>query len=77
MAEHDEDHHGNSLAAWVMVGIVLLAGAIMAVAFIIPNVPLILASAVLMVLGLVAGKVMALAGYGVDGDISRRDANIS
>ena len=77
MAEHDDDHHGNSLAAWVMVGIVLLGAAIMAVGFIFPNIPLIIGSGVLMLAGLVAGKVLALAGYGVDGDVSRRDTNLS
>jgi hypothetical protein len=49
----------------------------MAVGFIFPNIPLIIGSAVLMLAGLVAGKVLALAGYGVDGDISRRDTNVS
>ena len=77
MTEHGDDHHGQSLAAWVMVGIVLLAGAIMAVAFIFPNIPLIIGSVILMIVGLVAGKVLALAGHGVDGAISRSDTNLS
>lgn len=77
MSEHDEEHHGHSLAAWVMVGVVLLAAAIMSVAFIFPNVPLFIGSVVLMVAGLVAGKVLALAGYGINGDVARRDSNLS
>ncbi|MEO6020401.1 MAG: DUF6704 family protein [Knoellia sp.] len=77
MTDHDDDHHGQSLAAWVMVGIVLVAGAIMAVAFIFPNIPLIIGSVILMIVGLVVGKVLALAGHGVDGAISRRDVNLS
>ncbi|MFC7492504.1 MULTISPECIES: HGxxPAAW family protein [unclassified Knoellia] len=77
MAEHDDDNHGNSVAAWVMVGIIILASAVMAVAMIFPNLPLFIGGVVLVVVGLVAGKVLALAGYGVNGAISRRDTNIS
>lgn len=78
MAEHDDDdNHGNSTAAWVMVGILLLASAVMSVAVAFPNVPLFIGGIVLAIVGLVAGKLLALAGYGVNGDVSRRDSNIS
>ena len=53
MAEHDDDHHGNSRAAWVMVGIVLLGAAIMAVGFVIPSLAVILGSVVVIVIGLI------------------------
>ena len=78
MAEHgDDDNHGNSVAAWVMVGIILLASAVMSIAMIFPNVPLFIGGVVLVIVGLVAGKVLALAGYGINGDISRSDTNLS
>lgn len=77
MAEHDDDNHGNSTAAWVMVGILLLAAAVMSVAVAFPNVPLFIGGVVLAIVGLVAGKVLALAGYGVNGAVSRRDTNLS
>lgn len=77
MAEHDDDNHGNSLAAWVMVGIVLLASAVMSIAMILPNLPLFIVGVVLVVVGLVAGKVLALAGYGINGDVARSDTNLS
>ena len=78
MSEHgDDDNHGNSVAAWVMVGTVLVASAIMSIAMIFPNVPLFVGGAVLVVVGLVAGKVLALAGYGINGDVARRDTNLS
>lgn len=77
MAEHDDDNHGNSLAAWVMVGVVLLGSAIMAAAFIWPSVGLFIAGVLVVIAGLVAGKVLALAGYGINGAIARRDANVS
>ena len=72
---HDDDHHGHSTAAWVMVGILLLASAVMALAVAFPNLPLFIGGIVLAIVGLVAGKVLALAGYGVNGDIARRDSN--
>lgn len=77
MAEHDDDGHGNSVAAWAMVGILLVASAVMSLAVIFPSVPLFIGGVVLAVVGLVVGKVLALAGYGVDGAISRSDTNIS
>ncbi|MFC7488940.1 HGxxPAAW family protein [Knoellia sp. CPCC 206453] len=78
MSEHgDDDNHGNSVAAWVMVGTVLVASAIMAIAMIFPNVPLFVGGVVLVIVGLVAGKVLALAGYGINGDVARSDTNLS
>ena len=77
MAEHDDDGHGNSVAAWVMVGILLVASAVMSLAVMFPSVPLFIGGVVLGIVGLVAGKVLALAGYGVDGAISRSDTNLS
>lgn len=65
MDEHDS--HGNSLAAWVSVGILMLASLVMSFAVFEPNVPLFIGGAVLAVVGLVAGKVLAMAGYGVEG----------
>lgn len=77
MAEHNDDHHGNSTAAWAMVGILLLGSAIMSLAVALASIPMFVGGAVVAVAGLVVGKVLALAGYGVDGAVSRRDSNIS
>ena len=77
MAEHHDDDHGNSVAAWTMVGILLVAAAVMSLAVAFPNVPLFIGGVVLAIVGVVAGKLLALAGYGVNGAISRRDTNIS
>lgn len=77
MAEHDDDNHGNSLAAWVMVGVVLLGSAIMSAAFIWPSVALFIVGVLVVIAGLVAGKVLALAGYGINGDVARSDTNLS
>ncbi|WP_353953625.1 HGxxPAAW family protein [Knoellia sp. S7-12] len=78
MAEHDDDdNHGNSVAAWVMVGLVLLGSFIMSLAFIFPSVALFVVGVVVVIAGLVAGKLMALAGYGINGDVARSDTNLS
>lgn len=77
MAEHHDDHHGNSLAAWVMVGIVLVAAAVMSIAVVIASVGLFIGGVVLTIVGLVAGKVLALAGHGVDGAVARSDSNLA
>ena len=61
--------------AWSLaVVVVVLAGAL---AVALASVAMFIGGLVLAVIGLVAGKVLALAGYGVDGAISRRDTNIS
>ncbi|PID97036.1 MAG: hypothetical protein CSA84_01345 [Actinomycetales bacterium] len=64
-SEH-HDNHGQSLAAWVGIGILLVASCMMAVAVAVTNWGLFWAGAILSVLGVIAGKVLAMAGYGVD-----------
>ena len=63
MEEQHEDH-GHSVAAWTMVGIILVGAIIGCIAVIIPSVPVGILSAVVIVLGAVAGKVLSMAGYG-------------
>lgn len=65
LAEFDD--HGHTLAAWVMVAILLLGAAIMSLAVAFPNVPLFIGGAVVLVVGLVTGRVMVGAGYGKNG----------
>lgn len=69
-AESDvHDHHGQSVASWTAVGVLLLASALIALSFPLADVrmPLLVVGIVLVVLGLVAGKVLASTGYGVGG----------
>jgi hypothetical protein len=63
MSEHVDDH-GHSVAAWTAVTILLVASAIMAIAVAFPNVWLFIGGVVLAVVGVVAGKVLSMAGYG-------------
>lgn len=61
MAEHG---HGHSVAAWTGVGILLVGSLVMSVAVVLTSLWLFIAGSVVCVLGVVAGKVLALAGYG-------------
>ena len=62
MSEHED--HGHSLAAWTAVGILIIASAIMAAAVLWTNLWVFIGGAALAVVGLVAGKVLSMAGYG-------------
>lgn len=61
------EHHGQSVAAWTAVGILLLAAALICLSFPLAAVrtPLLVIGLVLVVVGLVAGKVLAANGYGI------------
>lgn len=59
--------HGNTMAAWIMFGVIFVGFCISCVAFTIPAWPLFWAGGVVIVLGLVVGLVLKLAGFGVGG----------
>lgn len=61
MAEHG---HGHSVAAWTAVTILLVAAAIMSLAVVLASVWMFVAGGVLVVVGVIAGKVLAMAGFG-------------
>ena len=56
--------HGNTVAAWTAVGILLIAALVMALGVVLASVLVFVIGAVVAVVGVVAGKVLALAGYG-------------
>jgi ABC-type iron transport system FetAB permease component len=62
MSEHES--HGHSVAAWTAVTILLVASAVMALSVIFPSVFWFSVSWVLVLVGVVAGKVLSMAGYG-------------
>lgn len=69
MAHDDNDPgHGNSPAAWTAVIIMLIAFAIGTVAFWLDQPIVVVASAGLLIVGLIVGGIMSKAGYGVGGD---------
>lgn len=61
MAEHG---HGHSTAAWTAVGILLGASFLICLAVVVTSWPLAIVGIALMVVGLAAGKVLAMAGFG-------------
>jgi len=61
MAEHG---HGHSTAAWTAVGTLLAATFLISLAVVVRSWPLAIVGIVLAVVGLVAGKVLAMAGFG-------------
>jgi len=65
-SEHDPGH-GNSVAAWTAVSVITLGTLISAIAFPLTSVWVFWAGVVVIVLGVLAGKVLAMMGFGVHG----------
>jgi len=63
MAEHNE---GHSIAAWTAVTILLVASFLTCLAVVVTSWPLAIVGIVLMVVGVAAGKILAMAGFGQD-----------
>lgn len=57
-------NHGRTVAAWVTVTLLTIGGIITAVAMMFGSLPVSIAGAVVMVLGLVVGRVMRAMGLG-------------
>lgn len=72
MDEHQEDH-GHSIAAWAAVGIMLVGAAIGSIAVVMPSMVLGIIAAVVIVVGAIVGKVLAMAGYGSKPHDSERE----
>jgi hypothetical protein len=63
--EHEEhESHGHSRAAWTAVVIILIGTLVMSLAVVFPSVLWFAVGAIIVVAGAVAGKVLAMAGYG-------------
>lgn len=58
--------HGNSVAAWTAVGIMLLGSLIASIGVAIWSMPPIIIGAVVIVLGVAAWKILGKMGYGAD-----------
>jgi hypothetical protein len=73
MSENQTNHgHGDSVAAWVTVSIIIIAFAIGTLFFWFDNAPVVWGSVGLAVIGLVVGLFLKRAGYGVGGSKSKR-----
>lgn len=60
----DDNHHGNTPAAWTTVTIIMVASVIGTLAVILANWALFAGAMVLVVVGAIVGKVMQAAGLG-------------
>lgn len=67
MSHHEEPGHGNSVAAWTTVTIILVAFTIGTFFFFLENEPMVWASVALVFVGIIAGVVLKRMGYGVGG----------
>ncbi len=73
MSEHpDEPGHGNSVAAWATVGIIIAAFTIGTFFFFLDNALMVWLSAALALAGLGVGYYLKQNGYGVDGQKAKR-----
>ncbi len=65
----DEMHesHGHSRAAWTGVGVILVGTLVMSLAVSFPSVLWFIVGMGIAVLGIAAGKILAMAGYGAKG----------
>jgi hypothetical protein len=59
--------HGQSLASWTCVSVIMVGALVMAVAVVITTVWLFVVGAVIVVLGVISGKVLSAMGFGVSG----------
>ena len=69
MAEHrdaPEHREGHSVAAWTAVTILLIASFLICLAVMVTSWLMAIVGIVLVVVGVVAGKVLAMAGFGQD-----------
>lgn len=64
--------HGDSVASWTAVTIIMVAFAAGTLGFWFDNVPLIWASAVVALIGAPVGIYLKRAGYGVGGEKSKK-----
>ena len=58
------ESHGHSTAAWTAVVVILVGALVMALSVVFPSVLWFVVGAVVVVLGMAAGKILAMAGYG-------------
>lgn len=70
-ASNTEPGHGDSLAAWVTVSVIIFAFALGSLFFWLDQALLVWASAGLALVGLLAGWYLKRAGYGVGGSKSK------
>ncbi|HKG52290.1 MAG TPA: HGxxPAAW family protein [Actinomycetales bacterium] len=64
MAGEAHSNHGNTIAAWTGVGVIMIGSLIMAIAVVVTSLILFIIGGVVAILGVAAGKALSKAGYG-------------
>jgi hypothetical protein len=59
--------HGNSVAAWTAVGVIMVGFLIMCIAVAVTTMWVFIVGVVVVVLGAISGKVLAAMGFGISG----------
>jgi hypothetical protein len=59
------ENHGNSVAAWTAVSIVMVASCVGAIGVLVKEPWLFWVGVALIVVGVIAGKVLQMAGFGI------------
>jgi hypothetical protein len=62
--EHFESH-GHSLASWILVAFVLVGSFVAGLGIVLTMIWMIVVGAVIVVIGLILGRVLQMAGFGV------------
>lgn len=70
MAKVPHPDHGNSVAAWTAVTIVMIASCVAAVGVLISSPLLFWVGVALVVVGVASGKVLAMMGFGIKRELS-------
>lgn len=60
-------NHGNTVASWAMIGIIIVGAIVAAVGFDTFHWPVVIVGASIAVLGIIVGIVLKVAGYGQGG----------
>lgn len=63
--EELHESHGHSLASWVLVALVLVGSFLVCLAIVVTSVAMAVIGGVVCVFGLVLGRVLQMAGFGV------------
>jgi multisubunit Na+/H+ antiporter MnhG subunit len=64
MAGEAHSNHGNTIAAWTAVGVIMIGALISSFAVVFASVTMFVVGIVVCVLGVIVGKVLSKAGYG-------------
>ncbi|HEX2810920.1 MAG TPA: HGxxPAAW family protein [Kineosporiaceae bacterium] len=59
--------HGNSVAAWSAVGLIMVGFLVMSIAVAVTTMWLFIVGVVIVVIGAISGKVLAMMGFGISG----------